>query len=94
MAIPIDELTCHLDNDVVCISGPCDDSLEITFRRTIRVPDNAQISELPPDMGKMSLYRVSQYTEKLPAAMAVKGGLFLPMYRMWISIVIHFASMC
>ena len=57
------------------------DDLHITFKRTIRVPDNHESSELPPDMGKFPLYQVDGYAERLPISMAQKGGVFLPMYR-------------
>ena len=56
-------------------------NLQISFRRTIRVPDGTSMSELPPDMGAFPLYSVAQYKDKLPQTMALKGGLFFPMYR-------------
>jgi hypothetical protein len=63
------------------------DDLRITFRRTIRVPDNHESSDLPPDMGKFPLYKVDKYADRLPINMTQKGGVFLPMYQkeaMWI----------
>jgi hypothetical protein len=57
------------------------DDLRITFKRTIRVPDNDETSALPPDMGDFPLYKVDSYTDKLPLSMARKGGLFIPMYH-------------
>lgn len=54
----------------------------ISFKRTIRVPDNDdQISALPPDMGNFPLYRVKDYETRLPKDLVQKGGLFLPIYR-------------
>ncbi|KAH8595364.1 hypothetical protein B0O99DRAFT_155247 [Bisporella sp. PMI_857] len=61
--------------------------LQISFRRTIRVPDNAQSSKLPPSLGKFPLYQVKSYRSQLPPEMVAKGGLFFPMYQkeaMWI----------
>ncbi len=55
------------------------DDLTMSFRRTVRVPDNIKASLLPPDLGAFPLYRVSQY-DKLPETMKAKGGLFFPMY--------------
>lgn len=55
--------------------------LDISFQRTIRVPDGQDSSELPPSMGTFPLYPVSSYGKQLPEAMAAKGGVFLPMYR-------------
>lgn len=61
-----------------------DGQLEITFRRTIRVPDNDQISQLPPDLGAMDLVNVNRFAKKLPLHMAAKGGLLLAMRGMYI----------
>ena len=67
--------------DVIRVSRGCGEQLEISFQRTIRVPDGKGDSELPPGMGTFPLYSVANYAEKLPKDMAAKGGLFLPMYR-------------
>ncbi|KAF3915745.1 hypothetical protein ABW20_dc0100463 [Dactylellina cionopaga] len=69
-------LSVALQDDTIVVDG----RLGITFRRTIRVPDNDQISNLPPDMGKMSLINVSGIASRLPGAMAVKGGLMVTMH--------------
>jgi hypothetical protein len=58
------------------------DDLEITFVRTLRVPDNNKdVNHLPPGLGRFELQRVDQYSVKLPADMAAKGGIFFPMYQ-------------
>ncbi|KAF2826216.1 integral membrane protein [Ophiobolus disseminans] len=65
------------------------DDLEISFRRTIRVPDNHQTSFLPPNLGSFPLKAISKYSTKLTGEMVAKGGLFFPMYQseaMWIDI--------
>jgi hypothetical protein len=56
-------------------------NLEISLRRTIRVPDNGKPYELPPDMGGFPLYSVNKYKSRLPAEIANKGGVFIPIYR-------------
>ena len=66
----------RLENDTVIL-----DSLTISFHRTVRVPDSKTISQLPPDLGKFPLFQVKDYPGKLPPEMAMKGGLFMPMYR-------------
>ncbi|KAH7001269.1 hypothetical protein EDB80DRAFT_894978 [Ilyonectria destructans] len=61
--------------------------LDISFRRTVRVPDNQQLSQLPPDIGKFPLFQVKDYANKMPREIVDKGGLFIPMYQreaMWI----------
>ncbi|RKL04793.1 hypothetical protein BFJ71_g3573 [Fusarium oxysporum] len=63
------------------------DDLTITFRRTIRVPDNKNTSGLPPDEGIFPLFKIEDYARKLPLSMAQKGGMFIPMYQreaLWI----------
>ncbi|KAF3923861.1 hypothetical protein ABW21_db0206816 [Orbilia brochopaga] len=65
-----------------------DDNLEIRFHRTIRVPDNQQVSGLPPDLGAMTLTNVKHLSSQLPPEMKAKGGLLLGMHQneaMWIS---------
>lgn len=62
--------------------------LDISFRRTVRVPDNQQLSQLPPNIGKFPLFQVKDYADKMPPEMVDKGGLFIPMYQreaMWIN---------
>jgi hypothetical protein len=54
---------------------------QISFRRTVRVPDNTQCSKLPPSLGKFPLYHVKDFRSKLPPDLVAKGGLFFPMYR-------------
>ncbi|KAF4439739.1 hypothetical protein F53441_12484 [Fusarium austroafricanum] len=63
------------------------EDLVITFKRTVRVPDNDESNHLPPDMGSFPLFKIDDYAGKLPVKMAQKGGLFLPMYQreaLWI----------
>jgi hypothetical protein len=72
-----DPLGIELKDDHVLV----DSRLKLSFRRTIRVPDNQQTSNLPPSLGAFPLKRVSEYVAKLPNSMAAKGGLFFPMYR-------------
>jgi hypothetical protein len=74
MATP---LSTELVDDCVVVNS----DLEISFRRTVRVPDNHQISHLPPDLGTFPLKPVSNHFETLPTEMVAKGGLFFPMYR-------------
>lgn len=57
------------------------DDLRISFKRTIKVPDNKKSSALPPDLGNLPLYWVKSYLKTLPDDLIAKGGLFLPMYR-------------
>ncbi|KAI0458075.1 hypothetical protein F5B21DRAFT_38742 [Xylaria acuta] len=91
MASPV-VYSCTLTNDSIVVTHKSPDHksqrLSISFHRTIRVPDNADEADLPPGLGKFPLFKACDFTSKLPADMAAKGGVFFPMYQqeaMWIS---------
>lgn len=78
---------------VYCDAGG-DGVLQITFHRTIRVPDNGLPYELPPDLGEFPIYSVRDYEKNLPKQITARGGAFIPMYRkLWYSIHIWTAAM-
>ena len=59
-------------------------SLRLTFRRTIKVADSNERSDLPPDLGTYPLAQVDgPIASNLPSDMQAKGGLFFPMHGMW-----------
>jgi hypothetical protein len=65
-----------------------DSGLEITFHRTIRMPDDDKLHQLPGSLGAFPLYNVSTYAAQLPQDMVQQGGVFLPMWQreaLWIS---------
>lgn len=78
MTLKDEPLKCVLEDGKKIVVN---DDLRITFKRTIRVPDNHQTSRLPPTLGSFPLKPISKYAKNLPASMATKGGVFLPMYR-------------
>ena len=80
--------TSRLAGDAVRIQGSPRETLEIFFHRTIRVPDNQHRSALPPGLGTFPLYKVADFRDRLPTAMAEKAGLMLPMYRK--TLTLHF----
>ena len=63
--------------DLVTIDA---EKLQISFRRTIKVPDNDDTSLLPPNLGTFPLYSVDALDEKLPDGMATKGGILFPIH--------------
>ncbi|KAL8942161.1 MAG: hypothetical protein Q9216_001808 [Gyalolechia sp. 2 TL-2023] len=80
-------------DDTIRISGAHIGSIDISFQRTIRVPDNQGESKLPPTFGTFPLYPVTRFQKTLPATMTMKGGLFFPMYQreaMWINFASKF----
>jgi hypothetical protein len=54
---------------------------EISFYRTIRIPENGKVHNLPPGLGKFPLFNVQSFADKLPREIVEKGGIFFPMYR-------------
>lgn len=55
--------------------------LDVSLRRTIRVPDNDKAYALPPDLGAFPIYSVDRYKGNLPESMVTKGGAFVPIHR-------------
>jgi hypothetical protein len=60
--------------------GKTDSAATISFERTLRVPDNQAVNNLPPSLGQFPLFSVADY-KTMPEEMAKKGGVFLPMYQ-------------
>ena len=61
--------------------------LKIMFQRTLRIPDDGKVYELPPGMGAFPLFQVDDFAEKVPSSWVEHGGVMLPMYQseaMWI----------
>ncbi|KAK0101050.1 hypothetical protein ONS95_012962 [Cadophora gregata] len=76
---PIPELNAHKCLHVH--QGEDEEAMKITFKRTIRVPDDGTTYNLPPDLGNFPLYNIDHYKKTLSEAMALKGGCFMPIHR-------------
>jgi hypothetical protein len=64
------------------------DGLDVTFLRTLRIPDDGKTYPLPPGLGRFPVRRVDDYASRVPFEWREHGGVFLPMYQreaMWIS---------
>jgi hypothetical protein len=71
------------------------DHLTITFKRTLRIPDDKKTYPLPPGMGNFPIFKIADYLDKIPeewlAVMTpeeTKTAVFMPMYQkeaMWVS---------
>lgn len=61
----------------------------IDFERTVRIPDDGRIYNLPAGFGNFPLYKVADYIETVPFKWIKDGGgVFIPMYQneaMWIN---------
>ena len=61
--------------------------LAISFKRTLRIPDDDKTYPLPPGLGNFPLRHVDDGTTKVPDTWLAHGGVMLPMYQaeaMWI----------
>lgn len=58
-----------------------DDQLEITFHRTLRMPDDVKTHPLPASRGTFPLYNVDAFSSRLPENISQRGGLFFPMWQ-------------
>jgi hypothetical protein len=62
--------------------------IEISFHKTLRIPDDNKKYGLPPSLGLFPLEHVEDFSENLPASWKEHGGVFMPMHQseaMWIS---------
>lgn len=55
--------------------------LNISFQRTIRVPDDGKTHNLPPGLGHFPIFNVAAFAKSLPLDTVEKGGVFIAMYR-------------
>ncbi|ETI27362.1 hypothetical protein G647_09552 [Cladophialophora carrionii CBS 160.54] len=65
-----------------------DAEMVISFQRTLRLPDDDQVYDLPEGFGKLPLFNISSFSKKLNDAkdpnvktISKKGGVFLPLYQ-------------
>ncbi len=53
----------------------------ITFRRTLRIPDDGKIYPLPPDLGAFPIEQIENHKERVSGKMAERGGVAIPLYQ-------------
>ncbi|KAL4997886.1 hypothetical protein BDV10DRAFT_201560 [Aspergillus recurvatus] len=64
-----------------------DGRLELSFHRTLRMPDDDKIHPLPASRGLFPLYNVEAFASRLPERITKRGGIFFPMWQreaLWI----------
>lgn len=62
------------------------ETFNINFHRTLRIPDDNKKYSLPPSLGSFPIEHVEDYKNNLPENWATHGGVFFPMYQaeaMW-----------
>jgi hypothetical protein len=68
--------------DTIKVKACGRNAFEMSFMRTVRVPDNGKTYKLPPGLGRFPLFNVEAFSSRLPPEIAKKGGIFFPIYRM------------
>jgi hypothetical protein len=58
-----------------------DESLKITFHRTLRMPDDDKLHQLPQSLGTFPLFNVDAFSSRLPGNTAEQSGIFFPMWQ-------------
>src|SRR5262245_46503895 len=62
---------------------------ELSFERTLRVPDDGRVSPLPAGLGSFPLRHLEDFEAHLPPGWVDRGGVIMPLYRgeaMWIGL--------
>ncbi|KAF7933242.1 hypothetical protein EAE99_003127 [Botrytis elliptica] len=71
----------------IAINNNSGGKMEISFHRTVRIPDDGKNYQFPPNLGKFPIYSIDDYAEKLPLDIVRKGGVFVPIWQreaLWI----------
>jgi hypothetical protein len=76
-------VTTNHDNQLITVGG-----LQISFERTLRVPDDGSGYPLLPSLGAFPIYKIADFIDTVPDEWREKGGYFIPMYQreaMWLN---------
>ncbi|KAF7929812.1 uncharacterized protein EAE97_009409 [Botrytis byssoidea] len=71
----------------IAINNDSGDKMEISFHRTVRIPDDGKNYELPPNLEKFPLFSIDDHAVKLLVDIVRKGGVFIPIRQheaLWI----------
>jgi hypothetical protein len=63
------------------------DRMGVSFHRTLRIPEDMKSYPLPAGLGRFPLYKVSEFTDRLPSQWQAPNAGFMPMYQceaLWI----------
>jgi len=74
----------ELNSDVLKISFPEvheNATVQVSFQRTLRIPDDGKEYPLPPGLGRFPLRHIDDYAERTPRAWLERGGVLLPMWQ-------------
>ena len=58
-----------------------DNQFVVSFKRTLRIPEDGKLHKTPPNFGVFPIYRVEEFAERLPESWQRQSGTFIPMYQ-------------
>jgi hypothetical protein len=70
-------LQVNVSNDSIRIGR----HFEVSFQRTLRIPEDGREYPLPPGLGRFPIRRVADYAHRVPESWRIHGGVFIPMYQ-------------
>lgn len=53
----------------------------VSFHRTLRIPDDGKTYPLPPGLGMFPIFKIEDYSDRVPTLWREQGGVFIPMYQ-------------
>jgi hypothetical protein len=53
----------------------------VSFKRTLRLPEDGKLHKTPPNFGAFPIYRVEEFAERLPESWPRERSAFIPMYQ-------------
>lgn len=65
-----------------------DSGLRVSFKQTLRLPEDGKTHSLPPGLGEFPIKRVEDYKDTVPKSWLAHGGVFIPMFQreaMWMA---------
>lgn len=86
--MPNSNLQFSVESSSLCFRQAFGPAFQVSFIRTLRIPDDDKQYCLPPGFGPFPLRRVADYADKVPKKWLTDGGVFLPIYQreaMWLS---------
>jgi tetratricopeptide (TPR) repeat protein len=73
----VQRLPLSVQNDVLCVGR----HTQISFHRTLRVPEDGRNYPLPAGFGRLPVLRVEDYAERVPQQWLEQGGFIIPLYQ-------------
>jgi hypothetical protein len=69
------------DANGTCVALRIGRKSQISFHRTLRIPEDGNDYPLPASLGTLPIHRVEDFAETVPADWLERGGFFIPLYQ-------------